>query len=129
MEAGPKMALYTVVMAGGRGERFWPLSTSKLPKPFIPLLGSNSLLQETVVRMQPLVPLERILISIGKEQEEIARQQLPQVSRPIISSSSRWAATLPRVSVFARSISISVIRMRHCSHCRPITSSATATHI
>jgi mannose-1-phosphate guanylyltransferase len=79
MEAGPKMALYTIVMAGGRGERFWPLSTSKIPKPFIPLLGSNSLLQETVVRMQPLVPLERILISIGKEHEEIARRQLPQV--------------------------------------------------
>jgi mannose-1-phosphate guanylyltransferase len=73
------MALYTVVMAGGRGERFWPLSTNKLPKPFIPLLGSTSLLQDTVTRMQPLVPLERILISIGREHEEIARQQLPQV--------------------------------------------------
>jgi len=73
------MALYLVVMAGGRGERFWPLSTSNLPKPFIPLLGSNSLLQATVARMQPLVPLERILISIGKEHEEVARQQLPQV--------------------------------------------------
>lgn len=73
------MALYVVVMAGGRGERFWPLSTSKLPKPFIPLLGSTSLLQETVARMMPLVPLERILISIGKEHEQIARQQLPQI--------------------------------------------------
>jgi mannose-1-phosphate guanylyltransferase len=79
MEAGHKMALYVVVMAGGRGERFWPLSTNKLPKPFIPLLGSNSLLQDTVTRMQPLVPFERILISIGKEHEEVARQQLPQV--------------------------------------------------
>ncbi len=73
------MALYTVIMAGGRGERFWPLSTSKLPKPFIPLLGATSLLQDTVTRMQPLVPLERILISIGAEHEEIARQQLPQI--------------------------------------------------
>jgi mannose-1-phosphate guanylyltransferase len=71
--------MYTVVMAGGRGERFWPLSTSKLPKPFIPLLGPTSLLQDTVARMQPLVPVDRILISIGSEHEEIARQQLPQV--------------------------------------------------
>ena len=76
---GHEMTLYTVVMAGGRGERFWPLSTSKLPKPFIPLLGSTSLLQDTVARMQPLVPLDRILISIGAEHEEIARQQLPQI--------------------------------------------------
>ena len=73
------MALYTVVMAGGRGERFWPLSTSKLPKPFIPLLGPSSLIQDTVARMQPLVPTDRILISIGPEQLEIARQQLPQI--------------------------------------------------
>jgi mannose-1-phosphate guanylyltransferase len=79
METGHTMALYAIVMAGGRGERFWPLSTSRIPKPFIPLLGSNSLLQETVARMQPLVPIERILISIGKEHEGIARQQLPQV--------------------------------------------------
>jgi mannose-1-phosphate guanylyltransferase len=72
-------ALYAVIMAGGRGERFWPLSTSKLPKPFIPLLGSTSLLQNTVSRIQPIVPLERILISLGAEHFEMARRQLPQV--------------------------------------------------
>ena len=71
--------LYSVIMAGGRGERFWPLSTSKLPKPFIPLLGASSLLQDTVARIQPIVPLERILISIGAEHFEIARKQLPQI--------------------------------------------------
>ncbi len=71
--------LFAVIMAGGRGERFWPLSTSKLPKPFIPLLGSSSLLQDTVSRIQPIVPLERVLISIGAEHLEIARQQLPQI--------------------------------------------------
>jgi mannose-1-phosphate guanylyltransferase len=71
--------LYSVIMAGGRGERFWPLSTSRLPKPFIPLLGASSLLQNTVTRIQPIVPLERILISIGAEHFEIARKQLPQI--------------------------------------------------
>lgn len=73
------MALYTIVMAGGRGERFWPLSTTRLPKPFLNLLGSTSLLQETVERMRPLLPPERILISIGSQHEEIARRQLPEV--------------------------------------------------
>ena len=71
--------LYSVIMAGGRGERFWPLSTSKLPKPFIPLLGTRSLLQITVDRIQPIVPPERILISIGAEHSEIARKQLPKI--------------------------------------------------
>lgn len=73
-------ALYAVIMAGGRGERFWPLSTSQLPKPFIPLLGSRSLIQETVSRIQLMIPPERVLISIGAAHYDIARQQLPQIS-------------------------------------------------
>ncbi len=72
-------ALYAVIMAGGRGERFWPLSTSNLPKPFIKLLGSSSLIQDTVSRIEPIVPRERILISIGAAHLDIARQQLPQI--------------------------------------------------
>lgn len=72
--------LYAVIMAGGRGERFWPLSTNQLPKPFIPLLGSTSLIQDTVARIQPLVPPDRILISIGSTHLEVAKQQLPQIS-------------------------------------------------
>ena len=71
--------LYAVVMAGGRGERFWPLSTNRLPKPFIQLLGSHSLIQQTVSRIQPIVPLEQVFISIGADQLEVARQQLPQI--------------------------------------------------
>ena len=71
--------LYAVIMAGGRGERFWPLSTGSLPKPFIPLLGSDSLLQNTVARIQPLVSYERIMISIGAEQFAAARAQLPEI--------------------------------------------------
>jgi mannose-1-phosphate guanylyltransferase len=72
-------ALYAVVMAGGRGERFWPLSASALPKPFIPLFGPRTLIQETVSRIQPLVPYERTLISIGAAHADVARKQLPQI--------------------------------------------------
>ena len=73
--------LYAVIMAGGRGERFWPLSTRSLPKPFIPLLGNDSLLQNTVSRIQPLVPHERIIISIGAEHFDAARGQLPEIPK------------------------------------------------
>jgi mannose-1-phosphate guanylyltransferase len=72
-------SLYAVIMAGGRGERFWPLSTSSLPKPFIPLTGDNSLIQDTVARIQPVIPPERTLISIGTTHLDIARKQLPQL--------------------------------------------------
>ena len=73
------MTLYAVIMAGGRGERFWPLSTGEMPKPFIPLLGRASLLQDTVERIRPLIPYERILISIGAGHYGIAREQLPEI--------------------------------------------------
>ncbi len=72
-------ALFAVVMAGGRGERFWPLSTNQLPKPFINLLGSSSLIQDTVSRIEPIVPIERVLVSIGAEHVDTARRQLPQI--------------------------------------------------
>jgi mannose-1-phosphate guanylyltransferase len=70
---------YAVIMAGGRGERFWPLSTDRVPKPFIPLLERRTLIQQTVDRLLPLVPPERMLISIGELHREIAAAQLPQI--------------------------------------------------
>jgi mannose-1-phosphate guanylyltransferase len=72
--------VYAVIMAGGRGERFWPLSTGQSPKPFIPLLGSRTMIQQTFDRLLPLVPQERILISIGRMHRQIAGEQLPEVS-------------------------------------------------
>jgi len=71
--------IYAVIMAGGRGERFWPLSTAQVPKPFIPLLGSTTIIQDTVARLQPLIPVDRILISIGESHREISHQQLPEI--------------------------------------------------
>ena len=71
--------VYAVIMAGGRGERFWPLSTEDVPKPFVPLLGGSTLIQETVARLDTLVPLDRIFVSIGESHRDIAREQLPQL--------------------------------------------------
>ncbi len=71
--------LYAVIMAGGRGERFWPLSSDEVPKPFVPLLGPTTLLQDAVARLQPLIPPDRIYVSIGAAHEPVARQQLPEL--------------------------------------------------
>ena len=70
---------YAVVMAGGRGERFWPLSTGDTPKPFLPILGEKSMLQMTVERIIPLIPLPRILVVVGKEHLKVAQEQLPEL--------------------------------------------------
>jgi mannose-1-phosphate guanylyltransferase len=66
-------------MAGGKGERFWPLSTPEEPKPFIKILGSETLIQQTVHRVRPLVSVEQILVILGKEHLALAREQLPQL--------------------------------------------------
>jgi mannose-1-phosphate guanylyltransferase len=71
--------VYAVIMAGGRGERFWPLSTEEKPKPFVSLVGSTTLLQGTVERLRSLVPAERILIAIGSKHREIASRQVPEI--------------------------------------------------
>ena len=47
--------MYVVILAGGGGTRLWPLSRPERPKPFLPLLGDESLLQRTVSRISPLV--------------------------------------------------------------------------
>ncbi len=71
--------VYAVIMAGGRGERFWPLSTDQVPKPFIRLLGTRTLIQQTVDRIVELVPPQKTFVSIGEAHKVIAIRQLPQI--------------------------------------------------
>lgn len=67
------MKTYALVMAGGRGERLWPLSREDLPKPFLPLLNGKTLLEATLERIAPLVPKENTLLIVRKDQEAVAR--------------------------------------------------------
>ena len=71
---------YCVIMAGGKGERFWPLSTAATPKPFIKLIGDKTMIQMTVQRVAALVPKERIFVVLGEEHVDVARRQLPELS-------------------------------------------------
>ena len=66
-------------MAGGRGERFWPVSREKMPKHLITLFGNRSFLQQAVDRVLPLVPLENILVVTNASQAAAARNQLPKL--------------------------------------------------
>ena len=71
------MKIYSVIMAGGVGERFWPESRRNLPKQFLKIVGSNTMIQETVQRMSPLIPLKRVLIVSNVNHVSLIKGQLP----------------------------------------------------
>ncbi len=71
--------MYAVIMAGGRGTRFWPRSRGAMPKQLLDITGEATMLQQTVERIAPLVPLQNILIVTGAEQADLVRVQLPGV--------------------------------------------------
>jgi mannose-1-phosphate guanylyltransferase len=72
---------YVIIMAGGKGERFWPMSREKTPKQLITLLGKRSFLQQAVDRVLPLVPLKNILIITNAVQAPAVRKQLPKLPK------------------------------------------------
>ena len=71
--------LCALIMAGGKGTRFWPLSTEKKPKQFLNLLGEDTMIQMTVKRLLPLIPYDRIFVVTGKEYKAITLEQLPDL--------------------------------------------------
>lgn len=63
---------YALILAGGRGTRLWPISTSSRPKQFLNLFDSNIMINETINRIKSLFNYENIFIVVNKEQEEMA---------------------------------------------------------
>lgn len=74
------MNKYIVIMAGGKGERFWPVSRQSTPKQLITLLQERSLLQQAVDRVLPLVPASQIFVITNRAQKEAVLAQLPNLS-------------------------------------------------
>ena len=70
---------YAVILAGGRGERFWPLSRSDRPKQFLALFGGRPLLTLAVERLQGLIPPERVLIITSRDLVEATRGACPGI--------------------------------------------------
>lgn len=69
--------IFALILAGGSGERFWPLSRRTRPKQLLRLVSEKTLLEETVARLDGLVPVERILILTNVEQAKSVRSLLP----------------------------------------------------
>ena len=74
------MANHVVIMAGGIGSRFWPMSTPECPKQFIDVMGTGrTMIQMTVERFAPLCPMENFWVVTGAAYVDIVRSQLPDI--------------------------------------------------
>lgn len=87
---------YAVIMAGGVGSRFWPVSTSEFPKQFHDMLGTGqTLLQTTYSRFKKLIPVENILILTNERYLDLVREQLPEISRQQVLTEPAMRNTAP----------------------------------
>jgi len=73
--------MYAVIMAGGKGTRFWPKSREKMPKHLLDIVSSRTIIQETVDRITPLIPEENILIVTGQSHADELMRQVPRIPR------------------------------------------------
>ena len=71
--------MYAVVLAGGGGTRLWPLSRPEYPKPFLRLLGDETLIQATVARLAPLVSPQDVYVIAERRHLPLAAEQLPAI--------------------------------------------------
>ena len=71
--------LYAVILAGGIGSRFWPLATLSRPKPLLPLVNERPLIADTVERLRPIVPPERVLVVTSADIADSIGRAIPDV--------------------------------------------------
>jgi mannose-1-phosphate guanylyltransferase len=71
--------IHAAILAGGKGQRLWPKSRQSLPKHLLPLIGDKTMIQDTVARLQGVVPDENILVVTEVGQQKLIAEQLPRI--------------------------------------------------
>src|SRR5690242_18116720 len=95
-------APYGLILAGGRGTRFWPRSRRKSAKQVLRFFGDRSLIQQTVDRLRPVIPAERMWVLTNEAlRAEIARQ-LPEIPARQILAEPAQRNTAPAIGLAAR---------------------------
>jgi len=75
-----ELPAHAVILAGGRGTRFWPRSRTRTPKQLLNIVGRDTMLEQTAARLTPLFPASRQWIVTNSEQAAAVRRQLPRVA-------------------------------------------------
>lgn len=95
------MDVCALIMAGGKGTRFWPLSTEEKPKQFLNLIGNDTMIQMTVKRILPIIPMERIFVCTGEKYIKLLKEQLPDLPDKNIIVEPEGRNTAPCIALSA----------------------------
>src|SRR6267143_1049355 len=104
-----KLTTHAVILAGGRGTRFWPRSRTRTPKQLLNIVGKETMLQQTVARLLPLIPAGRTWRVTNTEQAAAVRKQVPAAAR-------RRVLIEPMGMNTAVAIGLAAIHVRHAAH-------------
>lgn len=93
--------LCALMMAGGKGTRFWPISTEEKPKQFLKLLGEKSMIRMTVDRLLPIIPIDRIFIATSEQYVNLVKEEIPELSEDNIIVEPVGRNTAPCIALSA----------------------------
>src|SRR5579872_2322751 len=96
-----KSNFYPVILAGGRGTRFWPLSRSRRAKQVLPLDGKETMIQQTVARLEPLATAEKFWVISNAALRETIRKQLPKIKAKQVIAEPAGRNTAPAIGLAA----------------------------
>lgn len=95
------MELCALIMAGGKGTRFWPLSTEERPKQFLKLVGEKTMIQMTVDRILPIIPMDKVFVCTGEKYVNLVKEQLPDLPEKNIIVEPDGRNTAPCITLSA----------------------------
>ena len=93
--------LYPVILAGGRGTRFWPLSRKKRAKQLLALDGKHTMIQQTVARLRPLAPAKRFWVITNDDLRPATLKQLPKLPKAQVLAEPAARNTAPAIGLAA----------------------------
>lgn len=106
--AAEKLTAHAVILAGGRGTRFWPRSRTRTPKQLLNIVGKETMLEQTVARLRPLISAERIWTVTNAAQAAAVRKQVP-------AAASKRVLIEPKGLNTAVAIGLAAIQVRHAA--------------
>lgn len=92
--------LFAVIMAGGKGTRFWPLSRETFPKQFLRITGDKTLLESTIERLETAIPPGRIMIITTGQQRDLVRWQAGEGLQIVVEPQGRNTAAAVALAAF-----------------------------